>query len=47
MNSSTSTKFGLKHRIAQKREEGIAREISKQLQDDPKVTKKEDERVAN
>ncbi|GAV06556.1 hypothetical protein RvY_16522 [Ramazzottius varieornatus] len=41
-----NTKFGLKHRIAQKREEGIAREINKQLQDDKKVTKKEkDERI--
>lgn len=41
-----NTKFGLKHRIAQKREEGISRDINKQLQDDKKVTKKEkDERI--
>ncbi|XP_055338288.1 translocon-associated protein subunit gamma-like [Paramacrobiotus metropolitanus] len=41
-----NTKFGLKHRIALKREEGISRDINKQLQDDKKVTKKEkDERI--
>lgn len=41
-----NTKFGLKHRIAVKREEAVTREITKKLSDDKKMSKKEkDERI--
>lgn len=41
-----NTKFTLKHKIAVKREEAVAREINKKLSDDKKMSKKEkDERI--
>jgi len=39
-------KFVLKHRIAQKREEGVTKEVTQKIGDDKKMTKKEkDERI--
>lgn len=41
-----NTKFALKHKVAVKREEAVAREVSKQLSDDKKTNRKEkDERT--
>ena len=41
-----NVKFVLKHKIAQKREEAVAKEVMKGIADDKKMTKKEkDERV--
>lgn len=41
-----NVKFVLKHKIAQKREEAVAREIMKKIADDKKMNKKEkDERI--
>ncbi|KAI5710900.1 hypothetical protein M8J76_009997 [Diaphorina citri] len=41
-----NTKFILKHKIAVKREESVAREMAKKLSDDKKMSKKEkDERI--
>lgn len=41
-----NTKFALKHKVAVKREEAVTREISKQLSDDKKTSRKEkDERT--
>lgn len=41
-----NTKFTLKHKVAVKREEAVAREINSKLSDDKKVSKKEkDERI--
>jgi len=41
-----NTKFVLKHKIAQKREEAVSREIMRQFADDKRVSKKEkDERI--
>lgn len=41
-----NTKFVLKHKIAQKREEAVSREIARRFADDKRVSKKEkDERV--
>ena len=40
-----NTKFVLKHKVAQKVEEAVAREVTKQLAEDKKMSKKEkDER---
>lgn len=39
-------KFGLKHKIAVKREDAVTREVNRQLSDDKKMTRKEkDERI--
>lgn len=41
-----NTKFALKHKVALKREEAVTREITKQLSDDKKTSRKEkDERT--
>lgn len=41
-----NTKFALKHKVALKREEGVTREVAKQLSDDKKTSRKEkDERT--
>ena len=41
-----NVKFVLKHKVAQKREEAVAKEVMKGIADDKKMTKKEkDERV--
>lgn len=41
-----NTKFALKHKVAMKREEAVTREITKQLSDDKKSSRKEkDERT--
>lgn len=41
-----NVKFVLKHKIAQKREDAVAREVMKQIADDKKMNKKEkDERI--
>lgn len=41
-----NTKFALKHKVAVKREEAVTREITKQLSDDKKTSRKEkDERT--
>lgn len=41
-----NTKFALKHKVALKREEGVIREVAKQLSDDKKTSRKEkDERT--
>lgn len=41
-----NTKFALKHKVAVRREDAVSREISKQLADDKKISRKEkDERT--
>lgn len=41
-----NVKFVLKHKVAQKREEAVTRDVMRQIADDKKMTKKEkDERV--